>query len=188
MAKTSQYSIKLKKAGKRIAKPFQNLKLSLAWKRLMAKMPLQFRLLFLTLGLLIAAISAVAYISYEKSKDTAIELMEQRLERETKTFYQLAQNLMFIYVGNEDEFSKKVNQVLRGQEAELAKDGLHGEYFLISEGKAAAFDVSKKSSLIFPEKLLAGIQEKKPGLPMKIYKDKNIPFPITMSRNLMGYF
>ncbi|MGD6876577.1 methyl-accepting chemotaxis protein [Bacillus infantis] len=164
MAKTSQYFIKLKKAGKRFAKPLQNMKLSLIGKNLMARMPLQFRLLFLTLGLLIAAISAVAYISYEKSKDTAIELMEQRLERETKTFYQLAQNLMFIYVGKEDEFSKKVNQVLKGQEAELAKDGLHGEYFLISEGKAEAFDVSKKSSLKFPENLLAGIQETKTGI------------------------
>ncbi|PLR72643.1 methyl-accepting chemotaxis protein [Bacillus sp. UMB0728] len=188
MAKTTQYFIKLKKAGKRFARPLQSMKLRITGKNLMARMPLQFRLLFLTLGLLVAAISAVAYISYEKSKDTAVELMEQRLERETKTFYQLAQNLMFIYVGKEDEFSKKVNQVLKGQEAELAKDGLHGEYFLISGGKAEAFDVSKKSSLKFPEKLLAGIQETKTGIAHENLNGKEYTLSYHNVQELNGVF
>jgi methyl-accepting chemotaxis protein len=184
----SQFLNKLKKAGKLLAKPHDANKLNTDRRGFMARLSLQFRLLVLILGLLIATISAVAYISYEKSKETTIDLMEQRLERETKTFYQLAQNLMFIYVGKEEEFYKKVNQVLKGQEADLAKDGLNGEYFLVTGDQATAFDVSKNTSLTFPKALLENIQKRKIGIAHEKLNGKEYTLSYHNVQELKGVF
>lgn len=138
--------------------------------QLLAKFSLQTRLLVLIIGLLLLSVSMVAYISYEKSKETTIKIMEQRLTKEVKSIYDIAQNLMLIYVGDENKFQAKMNQVIKSQDSELAQDGLKGSYFLINNNGATPFQVSKNTKLAFSEAVLTEIRKKQNGL---IHSDIN---------------
>ncbi|WP_238533146.1 methyl-accepting chemotaxis protein [Bacillus methanolicus] len=132
--------------------------------KILTKITLQARLLILILSLLLLTVSSVAYISFMKSKQTTILLMEQRLEREVKTVYAIAQNLMMIYVGDEEKFFKRMNQVIKGQDSELAKDGLKGEYFVLDDKEINPFNINKNTKLKFDEPLLEKIRKKQNGI------------------------
>ncbi|MBU8879402.1 methyl-accepting chemotaxis protein [Bacillus sp. FJAT-29790] len=140
------------------------LKLKANFFNLLTRFSLQTRLLVLILGLLLLTVSSVAYISYGKSKETAIKLMEQRLEKEVRTIYDIAQNLILIYVGEEEKFNKKMNQVIRSQDAELAKDGLNGSYFLVTKKGATSYQISKNTKIEFTETTLNKIRKLENGL------------------------
>lgn len=139
-------------------------KIQAATRTLLAKITLQSRLLVLILGLLLLTVSSIAYISYGKSKDTAVNLIEQRLIKEVKSIYDLSQNLMLIYVGNEDKFNKKMNQVIKSQDAQLAQDGLSGSFFLINEKGASPFQISKNTKIKFSQSTIDKIMKKQNGL------------------------
>ena len=68
---------------------------------------LKARLLFLVIASLIVTSSVISYIAYDKSKASTMNAVENRLEREAAIFYQMAQNLMYTNVGNEEKFQKK---------------------------------------------------------------------------------
>lgn len=129
-----------------------------------AKISLQTRLLILILCLLLFTVSTVAYISYVKSKETAENLIEQRLQKEVKTIYDFSQNLMLLYVGNEEKYNKKMNQVIKSQDAELAQDGLSGSFFLVSEKGAQPFDISKNTKIHFSQSAINKILKKQNGI------------------------
>ncbi|MFC5560064.1 methyl-accepting chemotaxis protein [Ureibacillus thermophilus] len=132
--------------------------------KLFAQFTMQARLLIVILSLLLLSVSSVAYISYMKSKQTTIELMEQRLEREVKMVYAIAQNLMMIYVGEEEKFQKKMNQVIKGQDAELVQDGLKGDYFILDNKEIKPFSINKNTKLKFTDTLLEKIRQKQNGI------------------------
>ncbi len=132
--------------------------------QLLTKFSLQTRLLVLMIGLLLVTVSIVAYISYEKSKETTINLMEQRLTKEVKSIYDIAQNLMLIYVGDEEKFSSKINQVIKSQDAELAQNGLMGSYYLINNNGAIPFQISKNAKVTFTDDVLKEVRKKQNGL------------------------
>ncbi|MFO1443451.1 HAMP domain-containing protein [Bacillus sp. Bva_UNVM-123] len=137
---------------------------------LLSKFSLQTRLLVLILSLLLLSVSAVAYISYGKSKETTIKIMEQRLTKEVKSIYDIAQNLMLIYVGKEEKFNGRVEQVIKSQDAQLAQDGLKGSYFLVNNEGAIPFSVSKNTNVQFSQTVLDEIRKKQNGL---IHRDLN---------------
>ncbi len=124
----------------------------------------------LILSMLLLTVSTVAYISYEKSKDTTIKLMEQRLNKEVNTIYDNAQNLMLIYVGNEEKFIQKMNQVIKKQDAELAKDGLYSQYFLITKNGAEPFQINKNTTIRFSQPILQEMLKKENGI---IHREMN---------------
>lgn len=109
-------------------------------------------------------VSTVAYISYGKSKETTIKLMEQRLNKEVATIYDMAQNVMLIYVGQEEKFHKKMNQVIKSQDANLAQDGLKGNYFLVNEKGATPFQISKNSTIDFTGEIVEKMRERQNGI------------------------
>ncbi|MED3571613.1 methyl-accepting chemotaxis protein [Cytobacillus praedii] len=131
---------------------------------MLKSLSLQTKLLVMILGLLLLTVSIVAYISYGKSKDTAIKLMEQRLNKEVAAIYDIAQNVMLIYVGQEEKFYKKMDQVIKSQDADLAQDGFKGNYFLVNDKGATPFQISKNTTIDFTEEILKKIREKQNGL------------------------
>lgn len=139
-------------------------KIQAAARTILAKITLQTRLLILILCLLLLTVSTIAYISYVKSKGTAVNLIEQRMLKEVKTIYDLSQNLMLIYVGNEDKYNKKINQVIKSQDAELAQEGLSGSFFLVNEKGASPFQISKNTKVMFSQSTIAEIIKKQNGL------------------------
>ncbi|PLR76998.1 methyl-accepting chemotaxis protein [Bacillus sp. V3-13] len=131
---------------------------------MLSRVSLQARLLAIILSLLLVTVSSIAYISFVKSKETTVQLMEQRLEKEAETISEMAKNLMLIYVGKEEKFSEKMEQVIKSQDAGLAQDDLKGEYFLINEKGAEPFQVSRNSKLSFPESILTEIRSLEKGI------------------------
>jgi methyl-accepting chemotaxis protein len=125
---------------------------------------LKARLLVLIISFLLISVLAVAFISYNMSKKTTMELIEQRLEQEVQTIYDIAKNLMLIYVGKEDLFNKKMDSVLKSQNASLAQDELHAEFFLVTKKDVKPFDMSKTTQLRFDEKTFNEIRLKEKGI------------------------
>jgi methyl-accepting chemotaxis protein len=110
--------------------------------RLLMKMTLQTRLIILILCMMVGSLSMVGFISYSKAKETTVTIISNRLEREANTFYEIAQNLMYLYVGDEHGFMKKINQTVKKQHAELTQDGLKSYFFLITEESIKPFTIS----------------------------------------------
>jgi len=152
--------------------------------QLLIKFSLQTRLLVLILSLLLITITIVGYISYEKSKETTINIMEQRLTKEVKSIYDIAQNIMLIYVGKEEKFNAKIEQVIRSQDAELAQDGLKGSYFLINNNEVIPYQISKNSKIKFPKAILEEIRNKQNGL---IHRELNGSFYTLSFRSIQEF-
>ncbi|UOK57053.1 hypothetical protein MGI18_20515 [Bacillus sp. OVS6] len=97
---------------------------------LLSKISLQTRLLILVLSLLIASVVAVGYTSYVKSEAATMNIIEDRLQREVNTTGEIAGNLMFAYLGEDEEFLERFNKVvLTNQSSELIQDGLSADFF-----------------------------------------------------------
>lgn len=90
--------------------------------------------------------------------------MEQRLENETSTMYELAQNYMLLYAGNEEQFNKKINRAIKKQNAALSQNGYQAEFFLINQKGAEPFPVSKSANIPFSDALIKEIQSKQHGI------------------------
>jgi methyl-accepting chemotaxis protein len=128
------------------------------------KISLQSRLLILFLSFLIVSIGIVGYVSYQKAENTTRKIIENRLDREVNTMYEIAQNLMYIYVGKEEQFLHKLNSSIRKQQAELVQDGLSADFFLVANNEVKPFKVSERSRIRFPAEFINKIKKEKQGV------------------------
>lgn len=134
------------------------------FQRFFSKISLQARLLLLVLTLLIVSINTVGFVSYSKSKETTMTIIENRLEREVNTMYEIAQNLMSIYIGDEKKFLNKFNQSIKKQDSELIQDGLTGDFFLFTENDVAPFQISSQSNITFSKDVITKVINKEDGV------------------------
>ncbi|OCA85295.1 methyl-accepting chemotaxis protein [Pseudobacillus wudalianchiensis] len=125
---------------------------------------LQSRLLISILSLFIMSTGMLGFVSYEKSRNTAIRITENRLEREAFSMSEIAQSLMFTFINDEEEFLKKFNSTIKLQAAQLAQDGLSGHFFLLKQSEVIPFTVSEGSRLAFPENVLGSVRKQEKGI------------------------
>lgn len=124
---------------------------------------LRARLLVSILTVLVASVGFLSFVSYDKSRSTTITIIENRLEREAFTMDEIAQGLMYSFIGDKEGFLKKFNSTVRSQDAQLTQDGLSGQFFLLHQKKVTPFSISKGSPLVFPESVLKEVEQKKYG-------------------------
>jgi methyl-accepting chemotaxis protein len=136
-------------------------------KGFLTRVSLQARLLILFISLLLVSVSAVGYISFTMSKETTKDLVEQRLVKEVETIYDIAKNLMLVYVGKEDQFEKKMDQVIKSQNASLAQDNLSAQFFLVSDKEIKPFSVSRSTKLAISDKIFKKIKSEEKGITHK---------------------
>ena len=122
------------------------------------------RLLLLFITLLMVSVVTVGVSSYMKAKNMAVETVEHRLEREAQLIGYIAENLKFVYVSDEEYFRQQLESNVRSQQKKLKDDGIASDFFYISEGKAAPFNVSKKSEYTFSDSQIKSIQQSKNGV------------------------
>lgn len=125
---------------------------------------LKTRLLILLISSLVLTSSGISYIAYVQSKASTISAVEQRLEREAVLFYQMVQNLMYLYVGDEEKFSQKVESVVKSQSSQMAQDGLRSDYFLLKDEKLTPFLDSKQSKVHLSDSLQRKIIDQQNGI------------------------
>ncbi|MTH52436.1 HAMP domain-containing protein [Bacillus mangrovi] len=98
---------------------------------------LRFRIIALVLFILVTSVLSVGITSYQKAKHTTISIIENRLEREVNTTNEIASNLMFAYVGDEEGFLKRFEKsVLPKQSSQLVQDGLNADFYLLTDSSA----------------------------------------------------
>ena len=132
--------------------------------KIVVQWTLKTRLLILVMTSLILTSSVISYIAYEKSKASTMTAVEQRVVREVALFYQMVQNLMYIYVGNDEKFQEKVEEVVKSQSSEMAQDGLQSDFFLLKDGEVTPFSANKQTTLSFSQSLLKKINQTKEGI------------------------
>jgi methyl-accepting chemotaxis protein len=130
-----------------------------------SKITLQSRLIILVLVLLISSISIVGFTSYNKAKESTMEIIEERLYREVNTTSDIVANLAFAYINDQEEFHKRVEKVVvPSQSSALIQDGLPAKFFIVTDEGARPLDINKEGVMEISKELVDEIIEKDHGV------------------------
>ncbi|EOR23646.1 methyl-accepting chemotaxis protein [Cytobacillus oceanisediminis] len=133
-------------------------------KKIKDKLSIQNRLFLFILPLFIITILILTFISINSSEKMTIKMMHERLEKETSTIYVMAQNTMLMYVGQEEKFQSKMEQIIRDQDASFAKEGLNASFFLLSEAEVKPFKVSQTSQFKWEDSFIQKVKKLEAGV------------------------
>ena len=114
--------------------------------------------------ILFISISTIGWFFYAQAKDTIINLVEARLEAETKSVTEKITLLQYAFASNEKQFSKRLVYELRQQEARMAQKGLAINQFIVAGNAFLPIDKVTKSQIPFPAELAAQITQKQNGV------------------------
>ena len=153
--KQEKFLQKIKSINARSAKMYQNFS---------KRFSLEARLLILIISMLLLSVSTVVYFLADEAKRTTTKLMEQRLEREVKSVYTLAQKNKLLYIDDEEMFFGQMENNIRALNAELAKDGWTTYHYLIKEEGIHKFKVSKNANIQLSPSILEQILETEQGI------------------------
>lgn len=154
----------------------------------MNKLSLKSRLLTFILLVVFAMGTVVGIISYWKSKEAIIHSMEQRLDREVTSIYDISQNLMLAFIGNEERVDKEINGVIKKQNAAMSQDGLKGEFFLFKDTGVVPFAISKNSDIQFDEEIIQKIKKQEKGIIHTNLNDKKYTLAFHSIQELKGEY
>jgi len=133
-------------------------------KKIKDKLSIQNRLFLFILPLFIITILILTFISINSSEKMTIKMMHERLEKETSTIYVMAQNTMLMYVGQEEKFQSKMEQIIRDQDASFAKEGVNASFFLLSEAEVKPFKVSQASQFKWEDSFIQEVKKLEVGV------------------------
>ncbi|MBB6454289.1 methyl-accepting chemotaxis protein [Salirhabdus euzebyi] len=96
----------------------------------------QMRLLVVISMLFLFTIAVVGTISYIKAKDSQLSLVNERLEREVFIMREMARNLKYAFVNDEDQFTKQLLHSVEDQRIKLMQDNYSPKLFLIGNDES----------------------------------------------------
>lgn len=103
-----------------------------AFKRF-TQLSLQARLSMIICIMVACTIGLIGFFSYTKAKDSQMDLVQDRLERELLMAQDVAEQLMYAFVGDQEEFEKRVEGYSTSQQAQLVQDGLTSEAYILND-------------------------------------------------------
>lgn len=128
------------------------------------KLSIQNRLFLFILPLFIITILILTFISINSSTKMTIKMMHERLEKEANTIYVMAQNTMLMYVGQEEKFQTKMEQIIRDQDASFAQEGLNASFFVLTEKEVKPFKVSQTSNFTWEDSFIQKVTDLESGV------------------------
>lgn len=128
------------------------------------KVNLGARLFILFVSLLMISVCIVGVSSYVKAKETTMETIENRLQREAELMGYIAEFLKFVYVSDEGYFMQQLESNVRQQQEKLDSDGISSDFFYIANKEVIPFNVSKESIPDIPERMVNTMSETKNGV------------------------
>ncbi|WP_078428827.1 methyl-accepting chemotaxis protein [Alkalihalobacterium alkalinitrilicum] len=129
------------------------------------KFSLRTRLLIIFLTVIVISTGLIGLISYHQAKELIIVTNENRLKREIKVVKEMAEYLKLSYISDEERFNKQFEYGVRGQAVELIQEGLNGDFFTIDDtGTVSPFNVSRHTTIVFPEQVIEEILDQGNGL------------------------
>jgi methyl-accepting chemotaxis protein len=94
-----------------------------------------------------------------------MEIIEDRLFREVNSTSDIVANLAFAYIGDQEEFLKRVEKVVvPGQSSALIQDGLPAKFFLVNDESAEPMDINREPGIIISKEIVEEIKKKDHGV------------------------
>ncbi|WP_413466677.1 methyl-accepting chemotaxis protein [Mesobacillus subterraneus] len=146
------------------------------------------RLLLLFTTLLMFSVVTVGVSSYMKAKNMAVETVEHRLLRESQLIGFIAENLKFVYISDDDYFRQQLEANVRSQQKKLKDEGIASDFFYITEGKAAPFNVSRKSEYTFSDSQIKSIQKSRNGVFHSAFNGQDYTIAFNEMKEINGIY
>ncbi|MFS0574748.1 methyl-accepting chemotaxis protein [Sporosarcina sp. 179-K 3D1 HS] len=122
------------------------------------------RLMMAISSILLVSTICIGFVTYQKSKESTIDLVSTRLEREVHIINDLAKTLMLVHVGNREQFMRELETVVKRQHVSLIQSGYHPDMFYLEESKLIPFSTSKNRDLLVDHSVLKKIREDRKGV------------------------
>ncbi|KGX87608.1 hypothetical protein N781_13020 [Pontibacillus halophilus JSM 076056 = DSM 19796] len=148
----------------------------------------QTRLIAIVSMLVVASIAIIGFMSYSKAKDSQMELVNDRLVRETASVRDMAERMMYAYIGDEEEFQSQMNEVIASQKSDLVQDGFGAKIHLLKEGEILALANNGKETSDFPEELAIEIQMIEDGSEFGEFNGEQRMFAYSAIQELKGVY
>ncbi|MEK4748270.1 methyl-accepting chemotaxis protein [Niallia sp. FSL W8-0177] len=152
------------------------------------KLSIQNRLFLFILPLFIITILILTFISINSSTKMMIKMMHERLEKEANTIYVMAQNTMLMYVGQEEKFQTKMEQIIRDQDASFAQEGLNASFFVLTEKEVKPFKVSQTSDFTWENSFIQKIHDLESGVLETKWNGKTYTVAFQQIQELKGIY
>lgn len=81
------------------------------------------RLLIAISAILLFSTLTIGFTTYVKSKESTIDLVSSRLEREVTISNDMAKTLMLVHIGNIESFMKELDAVIKRQHVSITQSG-----------------------------------------------------------------
>ncbi|WLR46252.1 methyl-accepting chemotaxis protein [Halobacillus litoralis] len=108
---------------------------------------LQIRLTAIVCALVLISVSMIGFFSYTKAKENQMNLVQDRLERELLMAQDVAEQLMYAFVGDQEEFTKRMEGYSNTQQAQLQQDGLSSAAYIINNEGVYSYPTMDQASL-----------------------------------------
>ncbi|MED1865240.1 methyl-accepting chemotaxis protein [Fictibacillus nanhaiensis] len=152
------------------------------------KLHLQTKLLMMMLSLFILTISIVGLFSYNKASETTKTIIENRLERETETTYDIAKNLKFSFIRDEEMFNKRVAESINSQFVGLQQDDMKATIFLLQNGTLIPYKTSGKETVALSSDSMKKITELENGVLHTHIQNKPYTLAMKQIQELNGIY
>lgn len=152
------------------------------------RLNLQTKLLLMMLSLVVLTISIVGIFSYNKAFDTTRTIIENRLERETETTYDIAKNLKFSFIRDEEMFNKRLDESINTQYVGLQQDDMKSSIFLFKNGKVTPYKATGKDKLPLSSENKKQINELQNGVLHTDIEDKKYTLAFKRIQELNGIY
>lgn len=181
----------LKKVFQQMRSKIKSVKISEQLKRITSqklKLHLQTKLLLMMLSLFILTISIVGLFSYNKASETTKTIIENRLERETETTYDIAKNLKFSFIRDEEMFNQRVAESINSQYVGLQQDDMKATIFLLQNGTVIPYKTSGKKPVALSSGGMKNISELENGVLHTYIQDKPYTLAMKQIQELNGIY
>ncbi|MFC0238326.1 methyl-accepting chemotaxis protein [Fictibacillus phosphorivorans] len=181
----------MKKVFQQMRSQIKSVKISEQLKRITSqklKLHLQTKLLLMMLSLFILTISIVGLFSYNKASETTKTIIENRLERETETTYDIAKNLKFSFIRDEEMFNQRVAESINSQYVGLQQDDMKATIFLLQNGTVIPYKTSGKKPVALSSGSMKKISELENGVLHTHIQDKPYTLAIKQIQELNGIY
>ncbi len=164
---------------------FENIKLPVTFK---VRLNLQTKLLMMMLSLVVITISIVGMFSYNKASETTRTIIENRLERETETTYDIAKNLKFSFIRDEDMFNKRLSESINTQYVGLQQDDMIADIFLLDKESVTSYKKNGKDAITLTSASKKQISELENGVLHANIGDKEYTLAFKQIQELNGIY
>ncbi|MGD6963564.1 methyl-accepting chemotaxis protein [Fictibacillus phosphorivorans] len=181
----------MKKVFQQMRSKIKSVKISEQLKRITSqklKLHLQTKLLLMMLSLFILTISIVGLFSYNKASETTKTIIENRLERETETTYDIAKNLKFSFIRDEEMFNQRVAESINSQYVGLQQDDMKATIFLLQNGTVIPYKTSGKKPFALSSGGMKKISELENGVLHTYIQDKPYTLAMKQIQELNGIY